>query len=130
MQPSFGQDPFALKKCLRGEALDTVRGVNDNFCEMFHRLDLKYRRHEKLSDAVLCELKSLKVIRDGDNLGLIRMVEVIENCWLDLKNNQIGVWDEHINYGEPDREILTRSSEEEVDHYETRVKSIQIKEYI
>lgn len=62
-----------------GEALDTVRGVDDNFCEMFHRLVLK------LSDAVLCELKSLKMIRDDNNLGFIKMVEVVENCWLDLE---------------------------------------------
>lgn len=52
---------------------------------MFHRLDLKYVRSEKLSDAVLCELKSLKAIRDGDNRGFLKMVEVVENCWLDLK---------------------------------------------
>lgn len=59
--------------------------MDDNFCEIFHRLDLTYGRPEKLSDAVLCELKSLKVIRDGDSLGLIKMIEIVENCWLDLK---------------------------------------------
>jgi hypothetical protein len=59
--------------------------VDDDFSEMFHRLDLKYGRPEKLSDAVLCELKNLSVTSDGDNQGFIQMVEVVENCWLDLK---------------------------------------------
>lgn len=52
---------------------------------MFHRLISKYGRPEKHSDAILFELKSLKVIRDDENLGFIRMVEVVENCWLELK---------------------------------------------
>lgn len=52
---------------------------------MFHRLVLKYGRPVKHSDAVLCELKSLKMIRDGDNLRFIKMVEVVKNCWLDMK---------------------------------------------
>ncbi|KAK3097424.1 hypothetical protein FSP39_009560 [Pinctada imbricata] len=85
MIPSFGLDPFALKKCLSGEALSTVKGVDDDFNEMFRRLDLKYGRPEKLSDAVLQELKGLTALRDGDNQGFIKMVDVIENCWLDLR---------------------------------------------
>lgn len=67
MLPSFGQYSLALKKCLRGESLDRSEELTTIF-EMFHRLDLKYGSPEKLSNAVLCELKSLKVIRGGDNL--------------------------------------------------------------
>ena len=85
MIPSFGNDPFALKKCLKGEALATVKGVDDDFDEMFRRLDLKFGRPEKLSDAVLNELRQITFIKDGDNRGFISMVETVENCWLDLR---------------------------------------------
>jgi hypothetical protein len=59
MMSSYGQDPFALKKCLSGDALRTVKGVDDDFTEMFHRLDIKYGRPEKQTDAVLNEIKKI-----------------------------------------------------------------------
>ena len=48
--PSFKQDynllmkddPFTLKQCLTGEALLTVKGVDNDFTEMMKRLDIKY----------------------------------------------------------------------------------------
>ena len=40
MMSSYGQDPFALKKCLSGDALRTVKGVDDDFTEMFTDLTL------------------------------------------------------------------------------------------
>jgi hypothetical protein len=43
MMSSYGQDPFALKKYLSGDALRTVKGVDDDFTEMFYRLDIKYK---------------------------------------------------------------------------------------
>jgi hypothetical protein len=64
---SYGQDPFALKKCLSGDALRTVKGVDDDFTEMFHRLDIKYGRPEKQADAVLNEIKKLKSSTEGDD---------------------------------------------------------------
>lgn len=85
MIPAYGEDPFALKKCLSAEALYAVRGVDDDFKEMFRRLDLKYGRPEKLSDAVLCELKGLKPVKDGEHREFVSMVDVVDNCWLDLK---------------------------------------------
>ena len=70
MVTSYGTDPFALKKCLSGEALRTVKGVDDNYTEMFRRLDLKYGRPEKQADAVLSEIRLLKQIPDGNTVLL------------------------------------------------------------
>ena len=82
---SYGKDPFALKGCLSGEALTSVKGVDNDYDEMFRRLDLKYGRPEKLTDAVLAELKRLKRIPDNDYRKFVSMVDVVERCWLDLK---------------------------------------------
>lgn len=37
MHPLYGDDPYALKSCLVGEALDCVEGVNDDYTVMFQR---------------------------------------------------------------------------------------------
>ena len=52
---------------------------------MFHRLDLKYGRPEKQADVVLNEIKKLKPIKEGDDRAFIDTVDIIENCYLDLK---------------------------------------------
>ena len=79
MMSSYGQDPFALKKCLSGDALRTVKGVDDDFTEMFHRLDIKYGRPEKQADAVLNEIKKLKPITEGDDRAFIDTVVGMSN---------------------------------------------------
>ena len=40
----YGEDSFALKGCQSGDALSTVKCVNNNYDEIFCRLDLKYGR--------------------------------------------------------------------------------------
>ncbi|KAK3108518.1 hypothetical protein FSP39_009688 [Pinctada imbricata] len=85
MIPTYGQDPFALKKCLSGEALKTVQGVDYDFTEMMRRLDLKYGRPERIADSILCDIRKLKLIPYGDNLCFINSVETVERCYLDLK---------------------------------------------
>ena len=89
MVPSYGSDPFALKKCLHGEALKIVQGVDNNYEEMWHRLQLKYGRPERLTDSILCDIQKLKVIADGDHVNFINSVEVIERCYLDLKRMKL-----------------------------------------
>ncbi|CAC5363493.1 unnamed protein product [Mytilus coruscus] len=85
MLSSYGKDPYALKQCLSGEALTVVKGVDNDFEEMFRRLDMKYGRAEKLIDHILNELKRLKKVQEGDNMKFISLVETVEKCWLDLK---------------------------------------------
>ena len=82
---TYGKDPFILKSCLTGEALEVVKRVDNNYDEMVRRLDLKYGRPEKVTDSILNEIKRLKVANDGDHKKFIDMVDTIEKCWLDLK---------------------------------------------
>ncbi|KAK4304813.1 hypothetical protein Pmani_023248 [Petrolisthes manimaculis] len=85
MNDNFGKDPFALKQCLTGDALKTVLGVEDDYEEMFKRLDEKFGNKRKIVDFVINDLKSLKKLSDCDGKGFIKMVERVERCWLDLK---------------------------------------------
>lgn len=54
---SFGMDPFAMKQCLTGEAIKTVKGVETDYDEMFNRLDEKYGNSRKIVVVVLCILR-------------------------------------------------------------------------
>ena len=85
MTPMYGKDPYALKKCITGDALITIKGVDDDFDEMIRRLDNKYGRPEKLSDAIVSQLKKLKKIQEGDTKKFIELVETVETSWLDMK---------------------------------------------
>ena len=72
-------------KCLSGEAEKHVRSVEENYDEMMERLHTKYGSDEKQVDVILKDLKGLKRVADGDYKALHRMIETVENCWLDLK---------------------------------------------
>ena len=85
MMTTYGEDPYALRSCLSGSALDTVRGAEDNFQEMFRRLENAYGDPRKIVDTVIHDVKTLKPVADGDNKNFTAMVDVIERCWLDLK---------------------------------------------
>ena len=52
---------------------------------MFKKLDNEYGDPQKLVDLVINDLKSLKVIRDGDDRGFVNMVTVVKRCYLDLQ---------------------------------------------
>ena len=85
VETQFGKDPFILMKCLSGEAEKHVRSVEENYDEMMERLYMKYGSNERQVDVILKDLKGLKRVPDGDYKALHRMIETIENCWLDLK---------------------------------------------
>ena len=74
----YGKDPFVLKTCLSGEALQHVIAVDDDYDEMMKRLDMKYGRPEKLIDVILGELKSLRRVEENDNKRFVQMVDLIE----------------------------------------------------
>ena len=86
VKSTYGTDPYALKMCLSGEALQAVKGSEGNYEEMFQRLDDKFGNSRKIVDLVISDLKSLRKISDGDTKGFIKMVDQVEQCWLDLKN--------------------------------------------
>ncbi|XP_050717433.1 uncharacterized protein LOC126999145 [Eriocheir sinensis] len=81
----YGKNPFALRQCLGEKPLKVILGCEKDFEEMFKRLDKEYGDPRKLVDLVISDLKSLKVIRDGDDRGFVNMVNVIERCYLDLQ---------------------------------------------
>ena len=85
MSESFGKDPFALRQCLSGDALETVRGVENDYDLMIKRLDAKYGNSRRIVDNILEDLKTLKVVSEGDHRGFMNMVNKVERCWLDLK---------------------------------------------
>ena len=76
--------------CLSGDALQTVRGAEGNYQEMIQRLDDKFGNVRKVVDLVISDLKALKRINEGDTKGFIRMVDQVEQCWLDLKKFKLG----------------------------------------
>lgn len=84
VKKAYGADPYALKMCLSGDALQTVRGVEGSYDEMFGRLDDKYGNARKIVDIVIGDLKCLRKISDGDTQGFIKMVDQVEQCSLDL----------------------------------------------
>ncbi|XP_037793897.1 uncharacterized protein LOC119589350 [Penaeus monodon] len=65
VQSEYGADPYALKMCLGGEALQTIKGSEGNYDEMFKRLDDKFGNPRKIVDLVISDLKSLRKISDG-----------------------------------------------------------------
>ena len=80
----YGRDPFALRQCLSGEALQIIRGVENNYDEMFRRLDDKFGEPRKIVDAVILDIKRLKPVSEGDHASFIHLVDVIERSWLEL----------------------------------------------
>ena len=67
------------------EALHTVKGVEDNYLEMFKRLDAKYGEARKLVDAIIFDIQKIKPVPEGDTGKFINMVEVVERSWLELQ---------------------------------------------
>ena len=66
MTSHYSNAAYALRFCLSGSALNAVKGVEDDFDEMFHRLDNMYRDPRKFVDFVVQELKTVKPIAEGD----------------------------------------------------------------
>ncbi|XP_068233730.1 uncharacterized protein [Palaemon carinicauda] len=84
MQSNYGKDPFVLRQCLSGEALDTVRGADHDFDKMFERLDETFGNSRTIIDVVVEDIRSIKPISEGDSESFIRMVDKIEQCYLYL----------------------------------------------
>ena len=89
MEPTFGDDPYALRSCLSGKALEAVIGVDDDYSEMWKRLKITFGDSEKLVDSVLSEIRGLKPIKENDGNALISLVKLLEKCWLDLKRMKL-----------------------------------------
>ena len=85
MTKQYGQDPYALRQCLSGEALETIKGIEGDYLEMFQRLDAKYGEPRKVVDAIIFDIQKLKPVPEGDSRKFINMVDVVERSWLELQ---------------------------------------------
>ncbi|KAK3879621.1 hypothetical protein Pcinc_015822 [Petrolisthes cinctipes] len=85
MKPVYEDDPYVLRSCLSGEALEVVQGADDSFKDMMKRLDDRYGNPSKLVEAVLSDIKDLKLVPEGSSKGFIEMVDIVERAYLDLK---------------------------------------------
>lgn len=84
MKPVYGDDPYALRSCLSGEALEVVRGVDDSFDSMIERLDARYGSPSRQVETVLSDIKGLKSVPEGNSNKFIELVNVVERAYLDL----------------------------------------------
>lgn len=85
MKPVYEDDPYVLRSCLAGEALEVVQGVDDSFDAMMKRLNARYGNPSRLVQAVLSDIKTLKPVSEGNPGKFMDMVDVIERAYLDLK---------------------------------------------
>ena len=76
---------YVLKSCLNGEPLDITEGVDHSITEMWRRLDERYGRVRKLADAVMTDIKRLKVVLEGDGRKMVELVNVVERGYRDLE---------------------------------------------
>lgn len=53
MKSAYGDDPYALRSCLSGEALEIVRGADDSFDSMIERLYARYGNPSRQVETVL-----------------------------------------------------------------------------
>ncbi|XP_045117673.1 uncharacterized protein LOC123508205 [Portunus trituberculatus] len=84
MKSVYGDDPYALRSCLSGEALEIVRGADDSFTSMIDRLNARYGNPSKQVEIVLGDIKSLRVVPEGNPSKFIEMVNMVERAYLDL----------------------------------------------
>ena len=84
MTPIYGRDPYALLKCLSGDALECVQGVEDDFDSMIIRLQALYGNPCKITDSIVKDIKMLDIIPEGDSVKFIHSVNVLERAWLDM----------------------------------------------
>ena len=89
MEPAYGKDAYALRSCLLGSALQTVKGVADDYDQMFQRLDNVFGNPRKFVDSIIYDITSIKPVHEGDTKKFVKMVDTIERCWLDLKRTNL-----------------------------------------
>ena len=75
---------YVLKSCLSKEPLEIVKNVDDDISEMWLRLDDRYGRLSKLTDAIMFDINQLKSVPEGEGSKFIDLVNVIERSYRDL----------------------------------------------
>ena len=76
---------YILKSCLSGEPLEVVKNVDDDLDEMWSRLEDRFGRISKITDAIMFDIKKMKPVNDGDEKRFSEMVNAIEGSYRDLE---------------------------------------------
>ena len=75
---------YTLKSCLSGKALEVVECVDDNFVEMWNRLDDKFGRPALLVEVIMNDVHRIPRANEGDNKGLLELVDIVERGYSSL----------------------------------------------
>ena len=76
---------YILKSCLSSEPLAIVKNVDDDLKEMWRRLDDRFGRASKLTDAIMFDIRQLRPVNDGEERRFSNMVNLIERSYKDLE---------------------------------------------
>lgn len=76
VEPTYGKDPYVVKRCLSGDALQPVRGLDNDYDAMQERLDQKYGNPRKIADLIIWDLRALSPVSEGNGKGLIKMIQL------------------------------------------------------
>ena len=75
---------YTSNSCLSGIPLNIIRNVDDDLAKMRERLDDKYGKPSKFTDAVMNDIKRLKSVK-GDDRRFVELVDVVEGGFRDLE---------------------------------------------
>ena len=75
---------YVLRSCLKGLALDVVNSIDDDLNEMWARLDDRFGKPSKLTDAIMNEIKRFRQLSDGDLKRFTEFVNMVEKGYRDL----------------------------------------------
>ena len=78
------QLPFVLKSYLVNEVKDEVDNVADNYEALWERLDEKYGDKGHLIDAIMSDIKSLKLCNAENGQNTLQMIKTVEKAYRDL----------------------------------------------
>jgi hypothetical protein len=82
--------PYVLKSCLKDEALDVVKNIDDDIGKMWERLEECFGGISKLTDAVMYDIKMLKPVTDGEDKKFVALVNCIEKGYRELERIGMG----------------------------------------
>ena len=81
-----GSDAYILKEmCLKEEALELIKNVDDDTNAIWDRLDDRYGKASKLVDVIMYDIKTLKPVSDGEDKKFLELIDCIERSYLELK---------------------------------------------
>ena len=94
--PAFGlasrcDPPLGLARVLHKLYVPlAVKNVDDNVGEMWERLEDRYGRISKITDAIMYDIKVIKPVLDGEGKKFVEMVNCVERSYRELERIGMG----------------------------------------